>query len=134
MNHWSLNLICNNVKGITMSTEINTDSTNPSNDDKNIATVTHLGGTVFSFIPALIVWILKKDDSAYISDQAKEALNFQITVLIAQFIAGILAIILIGFLFMGIIWILNVVFCIIAAIASSKGETYRYPLCLRLIN
>ena len=117
-----------------MSTEINTDSTNPSNDDKNIATVTHLGGTVFSFIPALIVWILKKDDSAYISDQAKEALNFQITVLIAQFIAGILAIILIGFLFMGIIWILNVVFCIIAAIASSKGETYRYPLCLRLIN
>ena len=106
----------------------------PSNDDKNITTVTHLGGTVFSFIPALIVWILKKDDSAYIADQAKEALNFQITVLIAQFIAGILAIILIGFLFMGIIWILNVVFCIIAAIASSKGETYRYPLCLRLIN
>lgn len=134
MNHWSLNLICNNVKGITMSTEINTDITNPSNDDKNIATVTHLGGTVFSLIPALIVWILKKDDSAYISDQAKEALNFQITVLIAQFIAGILAIILIGFIFMGIIWILNVVFCIIGAIASSKGETYRYPLCLRLIN
>ena len=110
------------------------DLTVPNNDDKNIATVTHLGGTVFSFIPALIVWILKKDDSAYIADQAKEALNFQITVLIAQFIAGILAIILIGFLFMGIIWILNVVFCIIAAIASSKGETYRYPLCLRLIN
>lgn len=134
MNHWSLNLICNNVKGITMSTEINTDITNPSNDDKNIATVTHLGGTVFSLIPALIVWILKKDDSAYISDQAKEALNFQITVLIAQFIAGILAIILIGFIFMGIIWILNVVFCIIGAIASSKGEAYRYPLCLRLIN
>lgn len=113
---------------------MNTEITTPNSDDKNIATVTHLGGTVFSFIPALIVWILKKDDSAYIADQAKEALNFQITVLIAQFIAGILAIILIGFLFMGIIWILNVVFCIIAAIASSKGETYRYPLCLRLIN
>jgi hypothetical protein len=113
-----------------MSTEI----TVPSSDDKNIATVTHLGGTVFSFIPGLLVWILKKDDSAYIADQAKEALNFQITVLIAQFIAGILAIILIGFLFMGIIWLLNVVFCIIAAISSSKGETYRYPLCLRLIN
>jgi uncharacterized protein len=117
-----------------MNTEVNTDITNPSNDDKNIATVTHLGGTVFSFIPGLIVWILKKDDSAYVADQAKEALNFQITVLIAQFIAGILAVILIGFLFMGVIWILNVVFCIIAAIASSKGESYRYPLCLRLIN
>ncbi|MGB7815327.1 MAG: DUF4870 domain-containing protein [Methylotenera sp.] len=110
------------------------DNLNPSNDDKNIATVTHLGGTVFSFIPGLLVWVLKKDDNAYIADQAKEALNFQITVLIAQFIAGVLAIILIGFLFMGIIWILNVVFCIIAAISTSKGETYRYPFCLRLIN
>jgi uncharacterized Tic20 family protein len=105
----------------------------PSNDDKNIATVTHLGGTVFSFIPALIVWLLKKDD-AYIYDQAKEALNFQITVLIAQFIAGVLAIILIGFIFIGIIWLVNVVFCIIAAISTSKGEAYRYPFSLRLLN
>lgn len=106
----------------------------PNNDEKNIATVTHLGGTVFFFIPSLIVWILKKDDSAYISDQTREALNFQITVLIAQFIAGILTIVLIGFLLLGIIWLFNIVFCIIAAISTSKGETYRYPICLRLIN
>jgi len=109
------------------------ETTVPSNDDKNIATVTHLGGTVFSFIPGLLVWVLKKDD-AYLADQAKEALNFQITVLIAQFLAGVLAIILIGYLLMGIIWLTNVVFCIVAAISTSKGETYRYPLCLRLIN
>lgn len=114
-----------------MSTDL---ITTPSNDDRNIATVTHLGGTVFSFIPALIVWVLKKDDSKYISNQAKEALNFQITVLIAQFIAGVLALILIGFVFMGIIWLANIVLCIIAAISTSKGETYRYPLTLRLIN
>jgi uncharacterized Tic20 family protein len=106
----------------------------PSSDEKNIATITHLGGTVFSFVPALIVWILKKDDSAYISEQAKEALNFQITVLVAQFIAGILAFILIGFVLMGIIWLANIVLCIIAAISSSKGEQYRYPLTIRLIN
>lgn len=105
-----------------------------SNDDKNIATVTHLGGTVFSFIPSLIVWILKKDDSAYVADQAREALNFQISVLIAQLIAGILAVILIGFVFMAIIWFLNIVFCILAAMSSSRGEHYRYPFCLRLIN
>lgn len=106
----------------------------PSNDEKNIATVTHLGGTLFSFLPALIVWILKKDDSAYLADQAKEALNFQITVLLAYIAAGVLSWILIGLLFFPIIWIVNIVFCIIAAIATSKGETYRYPLCLRLIN
>ena len=106
----------------------------PTNDDKNIATITHLGGTVFSFIPALIIWVLKKDESAYISDQAKEALNFQITILMFQFVAGVLAIILIGFVFMGIIWLANIVLCIIAAISTSKGEKYRYPLTIRLIS
>lgn len=113
-----------------MAEEINV----PSNDDKNIATVTHLGGTIFSFVPALIVWILKKDDSVYIADQAKEALNFQITVVIAWVACGVLAWVLIGLALMPILWLVNIVFCIIAAISTSKGETYRYPLCLRLIN
>ncbi|MDO9204211.1 DUF4870 domain-containing protein [Methylotenera sp.] len=123
-----------------MSTESNNEvmtkhnDASPSNDDKNIATVTHLGGTIFSFVPALIVWILKKDDSEYISGQAKEALNFQITVLLAYFISWVLAWILIGFVFMLIIWIFNIVLSIIAAISTSKGETYRYPFTLRLIN
>jgi len=106
----------------------------PTSDEKNIATITHLAGTVFSIIPALIVWILKKDDNPYIAAQAKEALNFQITVLIAQLIAGALVLILIGFLLMGIIWLLNIVFCIIAAISTSKGNAYRYPMTIRLLN
>ena len=106
----------------------------PSNDEKNIATITHLAGILFSIIPALIVWILKKDDSEYIATQAKEALNFQITVLVAQLVAGILVWILIGFLLLPIIWLVNIVLCIIAAISTSRGEAYRYPICLRLIN
>ncbi len=106
----------------------------PNSDEKNIATVTHLAGTIFLFIPALIVWILKKDDSAYIADQAKEALNFQITVSIALFAANILIWILVGLALIPIIWIANIILCILAAIATSKGETYRYPVCLRLIN
>jgi len=113
-----------------MSTEIIV----PSNNDKNIVTITHLGGILFSFIPSLIVWLLKKDDSEYIAAQAKEALNFQITLLLAQFVAYVLIFILVGFLLLGLIWIFNIVFCIIAAISSSKGEYYRYPLTLRLIN
>ncbi|MDP2152728.1 MAG: DUF4870 domain-containing protein [Methylotenera sp.] len=106
----------------------------PSNDDKNIATITHLSGILFSFIPSLIVWLLKKDDNEYLSAQAKEALNFQLTILLAQFVAGILIAILVGFLLIGIVWLFNIVLCIVAAISTSNGETYRYPLCLRLIN
>ena len=125
-----------------MSTETNNELTvdtnsidkTPSNDDKNIATITHIGGTVFSFVPALIVWILKKDENQYVEDQAKEALNFQITMVLAYMLAGVLSWILIGLIFFPIIWVLNIVFCIIAAISTSKGETYRYPFALRLIN
>ncbi len=125
-----------------MSTETNNEVTvdtnsidnSPSNDDKNIATITHIGGTVFSFVPALIVWILKKDENQYIEDQAKEALNFQITMVLAYMLAGVLSWILIGLIFFPVIWVLNIVFCIIAAISTSKGETYRYPFALRLIN
>lgn len=107
----------------------------PNSDEKNIATITHLAGTVFSFIPSLIVWLLKKEDSTYIADQAKEALNFQITIALAMFIATyILSWILVGFALIPLILLLNVIFCIVAAVATSKGETYRYPLCLRLIN
>ncbi|WP_036300883.1 DUF4870 domain-containing protein [Methylotenera sp. L2L1] len=106
----------------------------PSNDDKNIATVTHLSGILFTFIPSLIVWLLKKNDNEYLSAQAKEALNFQITILLAQFVAGILVAILVGFLLLGIIWLFNLVLCVVAAISTSNGETYRYPLSLRLIN
>lgn len=107
----------------------------PANsDEKNIAVITHITGIFFSFFPGLIVWLLKKDESPYISDQAREALNFQITVLIAWFISGLLMFVLIGFLLIALVWVANIIFCIMAAVAASKGETYRYPFALRLIN
>jgi hypothetical protein len=114
-----------------MSTDL---LTVPSNDEKNIATITHLGGILFSFIPALIVFLLKKDDSEFIRVQAREALNFQITLLLAQFVAYVLIFVLVGFLLLGLIWLFNIVICIIAAISSSRGVHYHYPFTLRLIN
>ena len=105
-----------------------------SNDDKNIAVLTHLGGIFFSFLPGLIVWLLKKNDNAFIGDQAREALNFQITVLIAYMLAWLLAFVLIGFLLLPLIYVGNILLCVIAAVKISKGEDYRYPLSLRLIN
>ena len=89
---------------------------------------------LFSIIPALLVWLLKRNDNAYVADQAREALNFQITVLIAQAVSGILIFVVIGFLLLGLVWLANIFFCIMAAIAASKGEHYRYPLTLRLIS
>lgn len=107
-----------------------------SSDDRNVALITHLSGIILGFIVPLIVWLMHKDrsDKAYLNGQAKEALNFQITILIGYVICWILAFILIGALLLPLLWIVNLVFCILAAVAVSKGETYRYPFALRLIN
>jgi uncharacterized Tic20 family protein len=105
-----------------------------SADDRNIMVLTHLGGIVFSIFPGLLVWLLKRNDNVYLADQAREALNFQITVLIAQVISCILMFVLVGFLLLGLVWLANIILCIVAAVAASKGEHYRYPFTLRLIN
>ncbi len=105
----------------------------PSNDDRNLAMLAHLLGIVSGFIGALIIWLIKKDQSAYIDEQGKEALNFQITMVIAYVASWILMFVLIGMLLIPLLMIVNLVFCILAAVAVSKGESYKYPVALRLL-
>jgi uncharacterized Tic20 family protein len=81
----------------------------------------------------LIVWLVKRADSPEIDQHGKEALNFQISMLIYNIVAGILCLILIGFVLLAILHVLNVVFVIIAALRASEGQLYRYPLTIRLI-
>ncbi|GAB3733963.1 DUF4870 domain-containing protein [Silanimonas algicola] len=81
----------------------------------------------------LIVWQVKKDEMPFVTDQAKEALNFNITVTIAAIVAGILTIVLIGLLLLPLIGIAWIVLTILAAIKANGGEAYRYPFSLRLI-
>jgi uncharacterized Tic20 family protein len=81
----------------------------------------------------LIVWLIKRGDSPEIDAHGKEALNFQISMLIYNVIAGISCIVLIGFVLLPILWILNAVFVIIASIQASDGKFYRYPATIRFI-
>jgi len=111
-----------------------TDIEQANANEKNIVVLTHLGGAIFSFVPSLIVWLLKKDESAFIGEQAREALNFQITIILAHVVSWILMFVLIGFALMFLVWLANVILSIMAAIAVSKGENYRYPFALRLIS
>lgn len=104
----------------------------PSQDSKNIALLMWIGTIFFGFIPALVIYLIKTDDS-YLADQSKEALNWSITVIIGCAIAWVLCLILIGFLILPVIGILNLVFCILAAVAVSGGKFYRVPFALRLI-
>lgn len=106
-----------------------------SQEDKTLALLTHLSGIVLSFIVPLVVWLIHKDkpDKDFLNDQAKEALNFQITVAIAYAICTVLTVIAIGVLLMPIVWVVNLIFCILAGVKASEGEAYRYPFALRLI-
>lgn len=83
---------------------------------------------------ALLVWLMRKDDMSFAADQAKETLNFQITVYLMGLVCGILFLILIGFVLFGLLVVAHVVLTIIAAVKASEGVAYRYPFNLRLIS
>lgn len=84
-------------------------------------------------IAPLVVWLVKRGDSAEVDAHGKEALNFQFTMLIYSVIAGILCLVLIGFVLLPILHVLNVVFVILASLRASEGELYRYPLTIRFL-
>ena len=76
---------------------------------------------------------MKRDESPEIDAHGKEALNFQISMLIYNAVAAVFCLVLIGFLLLPLLWILNAIFVIIAAIQASDGKFYRYPMTIRFI-
>ena len=105
---------------------------NPS-DEKLWATLVHIGGIFFEFIPALIGYLVLKDRGPFINAHTKTALNFQLTLLIAWIVGWITAFIVVGLLIMLAAWIVNIVFSIIAAVKANKGEYYSYPMTIPFI-
>ncbi|HIG73883.1 MAG TPA: DUF4870 domain-containing protein [Bacteroidetes bacterium] len=87
----------------------------------------------FGFIAPLVIYLVKKDDSDFVADQAREALNFQITLFIGFIASVVLMFVLIGFLTIMALGIAALVLGIVAAIKSNDGEWYRYPLNIRFI-
>jgi len=88
---------------------------------------------VFHILGPLIVWLAKRADSPEIDEHGKESLNFQISMLIYNVVAGVLCLVLIGFALLLILHILNLVLVIVASIQASEGKLYRYPITIRLI-
>jgi len=115
-------------------------STSSSSGVRTWNVVCHASALIGFFVPwaghilgPLIVWLAKRGDSPEIDANGKESLNFQISMLIYNLIAGILCLILIGFVILFILHILNLVLVIVASIQASEGKFYRYPITIRLI-
>ena len=102
-------------------------------DQRLWATLAHIGPIIIGFVAPLVIWLIYKDRGRYVADQAKEALNFQITVTIAATISSILIFAIIGLVLLPIVLIAALVLMIMAAIAANKGQAYRYPVTLRLV-
>jgi uncharacterized Tic20 family protein len=96
-------------------------------------------GSIGFFIGPLVIWMMKKDTMPFVADQAKEALNFAITVSLACFVLLLLTIMSLGIgalltiPLMMIIGVAALVLIIIAAMKANEGVAYRYPVALRLV-
>ena len=90
----------------------------------------HVVGHIFG---PLIVWLLKRNESPEIDAHGKESLNFQLSMLIYNVIAAILIIALIGIPLLILLYVLNIVFVIVASIQAGDGKLYRYPMAIRFI-
>jgi len=104
-----------------------------TSDERNMAMLCHILGIFTGFLGALIIWLIKKDQSGFVDDQGKEALNFQITMMIGWVISSVTVVVFIGCLLAPVLFVANLILCIMAGMAASKGQMYRYPFALRLI-
>ena len=111
----------------------------PSKDERTWAMLSHFSVLCMFIFPfgnilaPLIIWLIKKEEMSFVEDQAKEVLNFQISMTIYLLISGILCFILIGIPFVIGLVIFNVIITIIAGIKANDGKSYQYPINLRLI-
>lgn len=102
---------------------------------------------LLGIIGPLVIWLVRKDESPFVADQSKEALNFQLTILIMAVVTsvaglalsvltcgvGLLLVVPGAFLVFGALLIIDLVLGILAGLAASSGQFYRYPCILRLV-
>ncbi len=102
-------------------------------DDRTFGMLAHLLGIFTGFVGPLIIWLIKKEESPFVDDQGKEALNFQIVMSAGYIISSFLLSILVGCLTYPAFIIASIVFGILATMKANEGTAYRYPFTIRII-
>lgn len=99
-------------------------------DEKVWGVIMHLGNLLLSFLVPLIIWLIYRERSQTLDQQGRAALNWAISFWIYSAVAGVLMFVLIGFVIWPILVVLDVVFCIIAAVKAGNGEAWKYPMSI----
>lgn len=110
----------------------------PSSENSLAVVMNLLGFAFFVFpfgniIAPLILWLIKRPESPYLDRVGKEVLNFQISYSIYAAAAGALCFVLVGLLILPILFTVWVVLMVVAAVKTSNGEEYKYPMTIRLL-
>jgi uncharacterized Tic20 family protein len=105
----------------------------PDKDSKMMGMLAHLLSIFLGFLGPLIIWLIKKDTSPFVDDQGKEALNFQLVMLIAWLVGGATACFGIGLIVIFGAWLCTIIFGILGALEANKGNAYRYPFNIRFV-
>jgi uncharacterized protein len=117
-----------------------TPGTAPTENERTWGMLAHLSALAGLVVPLigialgpLVVWLAKRDESEFVAAHAKEALNFNISVLLAAIVCMLLMLVFIGVLLGTALFIAWLVMTLVAAIKASEGQAYRYPFSLRLV-
>ncbi len=102
-------------------------------DQRLWATLTHVGQIFFSFIAPLVAYFVLRDRGQFVREHTRVALNFSITMAIADVVGVITSWLGIGILIILAVRVLTIVFGIMAAVAANQGRFYRYPLSIEFL-
>ena len=107
-----------------------------NSEERQMAMVAHLGGVLpfVGWMVPLALWAMRMGESPFIEDQAKEALNLQINILMITVVATFTCFIYIGWLLVPVVVIGNGFYCFLGAKAAKEGKVWRYPYNVRYIN
>lgn len=106
----------------------------PSGNDVAWSVCAHLSPLVgFGLIAPIVIYLVFKDSSAVVRHHAAQALNFQLTLLIALLVSFILVFVLVGFVLLFAVMIWGLIGAILGAVAAGRGEPYRYPLTIPIV-
>jgi len=105
------------------------------NEERLLALLSHILAIVpgIGILGPLVIYLVKKNESPFVRDNALESLNFQLTIILLYILAGILVLALIVNCLFWVIGIMNAVLVIVATVRASEGQVYRYPVSLRLV-
>ncbi|MGP4042064.1 DUF4870 domain-containing protein [Gracilibacillus sp. D59] len=104
-----------------------------NSDERLFAMLIYLVSFFTAIIGPLIIWMIKREESAFIDYHGKEYFNFFISFTIYAIVSGILVVVLIGMVLLPIVGIAAFILTLIALFKAFNGEEYRIPLVIRFI-